>query len=373
MKGERKRIFSAAVCLRVAVCLSLGAFAGGMNARAQFGNASFTFLDMANSARIGAMGAEFLSVRDADITLALSNPSLITDEIHNHLAFNYVNYFNGTNYGFASYSRTFENVGSFAFHAQYGNYGKIYVTDEYGYEYGTASANDLALIVGWGREIDSHFTIGANFKLIVSQMERYSAVGMAVDVSATYSNSSRLFAVSLLLRNMGGAVKPYSDNGHTRMPFEVALALSQKIPHAPLRLLVEFPNLQKWRLNYEDPYAQKDLITGEVKQRGKAADFFDNLGRHIVVGLEVIPYKGFYIRGSYNYMRSRDMRQIDKAGVVGFSWGVGFRISKFNFSYSRSRYHILGAPNYLSLTLDLDAFNKPKTTKATRAFRVAEE
>ncbi len=343
---------------------------GGL--RAQFGRSSFTFLDMANSARIGAMGAEFLSARDADITLSLSNPSLITDEIHNHLAFNYVNYFNGTNYGFASYSRTFKDVGSFAVHAQFGNYGKIHVTDEYDQRSGMASANDVALIVGWGRELDSHFTIGANFKMIYSNIEAYHAFGMAVDVSATYANTSRLFAVSLLLRNMGGALKSYSGDGYTRMPFEVAVALSQRIPHTPLRIFFEFPNLQKWRLNYEDPYAEKDLISGEVKKRSGGADFFDNLARHVVVGLEIIPYRGFYIRASYNYMRSRDMMMPAKAGVVGFSWGVGFRISKFNISYSRSKFHRLGSPNFISLTLDLDAFNKHRKTKATEAFEKAD-
>ena len=346
--------------------------ATAFSAHAQFGRSSFTFLDMGNSARIAAMGSEFLSARDADITLALSNPSLITPEIHNHVAFNYVNYYNGTNYGFASYSRTFEKVGSFALHAQFGNYGKIYVTDEYGVEYGTATANDFALVLGWGRELDSHFTIGANFKMIYSHIEDYHAFGMGVDVSATYSNSSRLFAVSLLLRNMGGAIKSYSGDGHTHMPFEMAVALSQRIPHTPLRLFVELPNLQKWDLNYEDPYAEADLISGEVEQRSGAADFFDNLARHIVVGLEIIPYRGFYLRASYNYMRSRDMMTPAKPGMVGFSWGVGFRISKFNFSYSRSRYHKLGSPNYVTLTIDLDAFNKRKKTRATEAFRKAD-
>ncbi|MCM1532495.1 MAG: type IX secretion system protein PorQ [Bacteroides sp.] len=353
--------------------LLAGLFLGCLSAaRAQFGRSSFTFLDMANSARIGSMGAEFLSVRDADITLSLANPSLITNEIHNHLAVNIVNYFNGTNYGFASYSRTFKNVGSFAIHAQFGAYGKITATNEFDQRLGTVYANDAAVILGWGRELDSHFTIGANFKMIYSSIESYNAFGMAVDVSATYANSSRLFAVSLLLRNMGGALKSYSGDGYTRMPFEVAVALSQRIPHTPLRIFFEFPNLQKWRLNYEDPYAEKDLITGEVKKRNGAADFFDNLGRHIVVGLELIPYRGFYIRASYNYMRSRDMMQPSKAGVVGFSWGVGFRISKFNISYSRSRYHKLGSPNYISLTLDLDAFNKHRKTKATQAFEKAD-
>lgn len=357
-------------CLVFLCCLFCAFFHRG---NAQMGEASFTFLDMATSARVAAMGSEFLSARDADITLSLANPSLITDEIHNHVAFNFVNYFNGTNYGFASYSRTFDKIGSFALHAQYGNYGKIVATDEFGYEYGTASANDFALVLGWGRELDTHFTIGANMKMIFSQIAEYQAFGMAVDVAATYSNKSRLFSASVLLRNMGGALKSYSGDGYTRMPFEVAFALSQKIPHAPFRIFVELNDLQKWDLNYDDPYAQPDMITGEVKQMGKAADFFDNLGRHVIVGLELIPYKGFYVRASYNYRRMRDMGLPEKPGMVGFAWGVGFRISKFNFSYSRSKFHRLGSPNYVSLTIDLDAFNKRKRTKASEAYRMADQ
>lgn len=363
-----------ALMKRTCFCLCCAALLLGApcGLHAQFGQASFTFLNMANSARISAMGAEFLSARDADITLTLSNPSLITSEINRHLGVNIVNYYNSTNYGFVSYGRTIKDIGNFAFHAQFGNYGTIVVTDPADNRFGRASANDLALVAGWGRELDSHFTIGANFKMIYSHMEAYHALGMAVDVSATYTNDSRMFAASLLLRNMGGALKSYSNDGYTRMPFEVALALSQRVPHTPLRLFVEFPNLQKWRLNYDDPYAEKDLITGEPKKRSGVGDFFDNLGRHIVAGVELIPFRGFYVRASYNYMRSCDMRMPDRAGVTGFSWGVGFRISKFNISYSRSRFHALGSPNYLSLTVDLDAVKKHRKTKATQAFEKAD-
>lgn len=326
--------------------------------RAQSGGYSFEFLNMTNPARQAALGAEFLSVRDADIQLALANPSLITSEIHNQLTVNYVNYFSGINYGFVSYARHFDKVGNFAFHVQFANYGKITRTDEFGADLGEATANDAAIILGWGRSLDTHFTIGANFKIIGSFIDRYSAVGMAVDVSATYANKSRMFAVSLLLRNMGGALKTYAGDGGNRMPFEVAVALSQKIPHAPFRLMLEFPNLQKWNLNYDDPFGAVDLVTGERKTRSKAGDFFDDLARHIVVGLELIPYKGFYLRAGYNYDRGKNMSTTGKPGMVGFSWGFGFRVYKFNFSYARSAYHLAGSPNYISLAIDIDAITK---------------
>ncbi|MDE6307495.1 MAG: hypothetical protein K2L79_01575, partial [Bacteroidales bacterium] len=44
--------------------------AGGGAVRAQSGGYSFEFLNMTNPARQAALGAEFLSVRDADVQLA---------------------------------------------------------------------------------------------------------------------------------------------------------------------------------------------------------------------------------------------------------------------------------------------------------------
>lgn len=326
------------------------------------GNSSFQFLDMGNSARIASLGGEYLSVMDGDITLSLANPSLINPDINNHLALNFVNYFSGINYGFASYAKTFDKVGSFAAHLQYGSYGRTDKTDEFGNITGTISNSDLALIIGWGRTLDTHFSIGANFKYIYSHIDVYNAMAIGVDVSATYANSSRNFSTSLLLRNIGAPVKNYYPGGKDRLPFEVAVALSQKIPHAPIRLHFMFTNLQKWDLSFTDPTEESgnvDLETGEVQKTNAALGFLDKAMRHIVVGVEIIPYKGFYLRGAYNYLRSQDMSINSRPGMVGFSWGFGFRIYKMNFSYARSAYHLVGSPNYISFTMNLDAFNKP--------------
>jgi len=50
------------------------------------------------------------------------------------------------------------------------------------------------------------------------------------------------------------------------------------------------------------------------------------------------------------------MKVTTKPGTVGFSWGIGIRISKFHFSYARSAYHLVGSPNYITLTTNLSDF-----------------
>jgi hypothetical protein len=328
---------------------------------AQSGGASFSFVDMGLSARVASLGGEAITSVDNDLGNVLFNPSLLNAQMHNNLSFSFVNYFSGINYGTVSYARSFKRIGNFAFHAQYANYGSIIVTDVMGGEYGTATANDIALVAGWGENIiDSQFTVGANLKLMFSQIHNYFGMALGVDVSATYTLANRMFATSLLLRNIGGSLKSYTGDGFDWMPFEVSIALYGKIPHAPFSVFFEITNLQKWKLNYNNPYAQIDMETGERIKMSKAKSFFDNLARHLVLGVEIIPYKYIYLRAAYNYNRGADLVNSDKPGMVGFSWGVGFKIRGFDLNYARSSFYRLGSPNYITLNVNLNSFNKKR-------------
>ena len=78
--------------------------------------------------------------------------------------------------------------------------------------------------------------------------------------------------------------------------------------------------------------------------------------RHIVIGGELILTKNFNIRLGYNYQRRQEMKVDTKLSTIGFSWGFGFKISKFRFNYSRSAYHLVGSPNYITMTTNLSDF-----------------
>ncbi len=123
---------------------------------------AFDFLNLTNSARVAALGSNFLTIHDNDLSLALANPSLITPQMHNSLSLNFIDNFAGTHYGFASYGFNSDKLGSFAATMQYSNYGKTTNTDENGVSLGEYSAGEYALNLGWGRMLDSVFSIGAN-------------------------------------------------------------------------------------------------------------------------------------------------------------------------------------------------------------------
>lgn len=328
------------------------------------GSHTYEFLNLTSSARIAGMGGNFLAIKDNDITLALANPSLITPELHNQLAFSFVNYFNGLNYGFITYSRTFNKAGSFVATFQFIDYGKFTETDAAGNVYGTFSASEYALNIGWGRQLSPHFSIGANGKLIYSALESYNSFGIAVDVAGTYTTKEQSFAASLIGRNIGAQIIPYRPGEYESLPFELQIGLSEKLKHIPLRFSQLLTHLETWDLSStdpNDPANQTDPITGETKQKSGIGKLADNLMRHIVLGAELTIAKVLSLRIGYNYQRRQELKLYNKAGLAGFSFGVGVRVKMFNLSYTRGSFQAGSPnPNYITLSVNLQEFSKKK-------------
>ncbi|MEI7500826.1 MAG: type IX secretion system protein PorQ [Bacteroidota bacterium] len=325
------------------------------------GYGTYKFLGYSNSARIAGLGGNFLAINDNDITLTQANPSLITPAMSNNLALSYVNNPGGINYGYVMYSYTFNKVGSFVGSLQFMNYGNFTGADPSGNLTGDFSASEYALNVGWGRQLSPLFSIGANGKLIYSQLESYRSFGIAVDVAGTYTSKDQSFTASLIGRNIGTQIVPYVAGNFQPLPFELQIGLSQKLKHIPLRFSQLLTNLQRWDLTYldaSDPANTPDPITGEVKQKTGIGKIADGIMRHIVIGAELTIAKAFSIRIGYNYQRRQELKLTSKAGLTGFSIGAGLRVKMFNISYTRASY-TAGLPrNYITVVVNLQEFIK---------------
>jgi hypothetical protein len=275
----------------------------------------------------------------------------------NSLSLNFTNSFAGTNYGFASYGFNLKKFGSFAGTMQYYSYGKADNTNEFGETNGQFSAGEYAFNLGWGRMLDSVFSIGANVKMIYSSLEIYNSLGMAVDVTGSYVPNES-FCASLLFRNIGRQITAYTAEGVEPLPFEIQAGISKKLAHVPFRYSILLQHLEKWDLSYTDPNAPVDPFTGEPTPQTDLEKFAGNVMRHIIFGGEFIPAKFLSIRLGYNYLRRQEMKVVSRPGSVGFSWGFGLKVSKFNFNYARAAYHLNGSPNYISISTNLGDWGK---------------
>lgn len=327
------------------------------------GNSTYQFLDLTNSARIQGIGGDFLPVKDNDISLALSNPSIISKELDNNMALNFINYFSDVKIGNISYSKTFNTLGSFCANVQYANYGTFTETDPTGQNIGNFTANEEAVSIGWGRQLDSLFSIGANIKSIFSNLYTYRSFGLAVDVAGTYVSPDKFFTATLIAKNIGRQITTYTDGVIEPLPLEMQVGISKTFEHVPLKFIILYNHIEQFNLSYNDPNnpdVTTDPITGLVTEKSNISKGLDKLMRHFVFGLEFIPLQYFNLQFGYNYQRRQELGLISKMSLTGFSGGIGVKISKFKINYSLSKYSLAGSPNTITISTNISSFYTKK-------------
>ena len=319
------------------------------------GGSTYSFLDLTNAARVAALGGDVVSLRDDDINLVFHNPALLSPGMHGNLSLNYVDYFAGVNFGYASYAHSVEGVGNFAAGMHYVNYGTFDRTDELGVSQGTFRASEYALNLFYSRSfLDSALSAGVNLKPIFSSLEQYTSFGIALDLGVTYYISSSLTSFGLVFKNMGAQITSYT-NTRESLPFEIQAGITQGLAHAPFRFIVTFQHLERWDLTYTLQDNETDFSENDAEASG-FDNFGDNFMRHVILGTEFLIGDNFHIDLGYNYKRRKEMKVNSHPGMVGFSMGFGFRVSKFHFTFGRASYHLAGGTNHFSLTTNLSEF-----------------
>ena len=319
----------------------------------------YNFLNLPTSARISALGDNQIAVKDDDAFLGFINPSLLNSEMDNKMAFTYVNYLADVTIGFASYTKDYDSLGTFNFGIQYVDYGNFLETDEAGNELGNFNAGEYAFVLGYGYQIDTNFSFGANLKTIYSSFCDASSVGLAADIAFTYFSEHKGLTMALLAKNMGAQLSNYTESQQNEsLPFEIQFGLTKRFKNVPLRLGIIFHQLQNWNLTYEDPVpqSQQTIFGSEPDQIKNNNQFLENLARHLIVNAEFLVTKNFNLRFGYNYLRRAELKVDENLGSIGFSWGFGMRISKFHLSYGRSAFHQAGANNTFSVSTRLSDF-----------------
>lgn len=338
-----------------------------MFANAQIGgNSTYQFLNVPVSSRVGAMGGSALSIRDDDPNLTLTNPSLLTKPMSTSVTLTYLNYFADINYGYVSYIQYFKKLGTFSAGLNYIDYGKFLETDAGGNEFGNFTAGEYAFVLGWGKSIDTLFSVGANLKPIYSNLYEYHSFGLAADVAATYYNPKSNIGASIIVKNIGSQLTTYVEGAEKEpIPFEIQMGVSKKLKHVPIRLSVDIIQLQNWNLSFNDSTyitnANKKLTVEEKAEINKTS-FWDEASRHIIIGTEIIPSKNFSIRFGINIKRRAELGLDDRAGLAGLSWGLGFRVKQFYFSYGSAQYHLAGSSNHFTVSTNIGNFYKKETS-----------
>lgn len=324
------------------------------------GNFAFPFLDLSYNARMVGLGDDFISVRDADINVGVSNPSMLNSEMQKVLSFNHAMMAGGINYGMVSHGWKLKEIGTMSGFIQYISYGEFERTAVNGLPEGTFSPFEMIAGSGLGRELNPRISVGANLKFIYSQLETYNSFGGAIDLAGTFHNEDKGVIVTAMVKNAGVQFNSYADNGNRApLPAEFQIASSYKLEHAPFRINVLAHHLNKWDLSYNDPTAQPtvDPLTGDTIPVPKDG-FMKKLGRHFSFQLEAFASKNIHLRAGFNFQRRQELMLEQRPGIAGFSFGLGLYFRKFSLDYGFSVFSAAGFNNMLTFSTNLSKWRK---------------
>ena len=320
------------------------------------GQGAYEFQNVTFSGRAAALGGELVSWNNNDVQLVHHNPSTLSSVEKGKMGLSFVDYYSDIKFSQLFYNIGETKWGSFGGGVSMINYGDFVRAEANGVVTGEFSANDYMIHLNWSKKIDSLFSVGVDFKNIFSQYDVYRSYGMAVDLGASYFNPDKELGIGLVVNNLGSQITSYSGTQESVQP-RIHLGFSKKLAHAPFRIHITAHDLQKLDISYEDPInppATVDPLTNEPIEPKK--NIGDKILRHANIGVEFVPMKNFNLRFGYNYQRQKEMRIANRAGLTGFSFGVGIKVKRFYIDYGRAKYHLSGATNHFTISTNLNSF-----------------
>ena len=319
------------------------------------GQTAFSFVDIETSARVEALGGSGIAIFDNDVSLVQTTPSLLSPEMDKAIIFSFGDYFSDINLLSFSCSKYIHEIAVVALSLKAINYGIFDRNDEYGYNHAQFTANDQVFTFGFAKQLNKSITLGVNLSLLNSNYDSYNSFAISSNISSTYYNKEQGFTSTLLIKNIGRQVNSYTTINEN-LPFEVQFAISKKLVHLPFRYHLTYNSINRFdvKSNYKLT-SQTNTDSGELEI--KEESIAKTALRHIIIGGEFNPFrKSFFIRGGFNFQRRFDLTTITRPALVGFSCGIGFKVMKYRFDYSRSSYHLSGAPNNFSIATNLSTF-----------------
>ncbi len=282
-----------------------------------FAQNTFEFLRLDMSPRAAALAGSYVSNND-DPNVMFYNPAGINFLNNKPASFSFVKHLVDINSASLTYSQEVTDIGRFGVGVQYINYGSFTEADANGNELGEFGANEFALLVGYGNQLDENFYYGANVKFIYSGIADYSATGLAMDVGLHYEIPDAEWNFGLSVLNFGTQLSSYF-NKNEDLPTDVRFGFSKVLPHTPFKFYFSFNRLNESYDNFADRFKQ------------------------ITAGAEIRFSTSLKIRLGYDNEKRKDYKVGATAGLAGFNIGVGFNVSDYTIDYAFSSMGSIGA------------------------------
>ncbi len=288
---------------------------------------TYQFLKLDMSARAAALGGSYVANSD-DPDVIFYNPAGIEFLENNPVSFSFVKHLLDINLASLSYSTNLNGIGRIGAAVRYINYGKFTAADEFGNKTGEYGAGEVAFIAGYANLLDKNFSYGANLEFIYSKIaDRYSTA-FAFDVGLHYSLPEEETDFGFSILNAGTQIASYYSTKEN-LPLDIVFGVSKKMQHIPVRLSLDFHNLNEQRDNFLQKFKAFSL------------------------GAEFSLSKVLKLRFGYDNEQRSELTVGGFAGLAGFNVGLGAVISNYRFDYGFSSLGLIGALHRISISTSL--------------------
>ena len=276
----------------------------------------YNFLRLPVSAHVAALGGDNTTLAEDDASLIFHNPALINNVSDRTLNLNVMTYMEGSTTASASYIRAAGERGTWGVTGLYMGYGTMKETDVSGLQTGEFSAKDIAVGGSFAYSLSEHFTGGITAKFVASYIGQYNSIGAAIDLGLNYYDSDDELSVSAVARNLGGQLSAYEDD-FERAPLDLQVGVTKRLLRSPLRLSASLVRLNDWEYG---------------------------IGKHLVIGADLLLSPQFYIAAGYNALRAAEMKISESDGEsahgAGLSIGAGLQLQRLKLNVAYAKYHV---------------------------------
>ena len=289
---------------------------------------TYDFLRLDTSPRAAALAGSYVATGD-DPNVIFYNPAGINLLQGTPVSFSFVKYLMDINAASFSASANINGIGRFGTAIDYINYGTFTRADENGTDLGTFSAGEMAILVGYGNQIDQNFYYGANVKFIFSSIAGISSSGIAADLGLFYTIPDQKWNFGFSVLNAGRQIKSYYSTRED-LPLDVRLGFSKELAKVPIRFFWSFNQIND----------SQNSILAHFKQ--------------ITFGGEFKVGQSLRLRIGYENTKRNDLQIGTSAGLTGIDVGFGVQIKNYNVDYSFSSLCSIGALHRIGISTNFE-------------------
>lgn len=319
------------------------------------GNTVFNFLNLPNTPQLTALGGVNVSKITDDIGLACNNPALLQSSMHTQMNAVFNSFYAGIKvYDLTLGYRSEKLNTNFLWSLNYFNYGNIQQTDATGNVYGTLRPVDWVMQVSASRKYMGKWNYGTTLKFINSNYGIYRSNGVAADAGVLYSDSAKLFSVSILAKNMGFQLKQYSGTNAQDLPFDLEIGITKRLKNAPLGFSFTVHHLHQFDIRYSDNSFNNE---NGFSNGSNSKISFDKIFRHFVLATDIYLGEKVEMTAGYNYLRRQELNTGNSGnGLNGFSFGIGVLLKKLQIRYALAAYQNNTTYSQLGLNMKLNEY-----------------